>query len=298
MTLDMNHVVSGGLEGINQAWARVPALVRGPGLAISILILGQLPPGVFLVLGLRLTPTLPWFLAATLIWLLVYWSYLNGRWPPPGTTTRRRQLLRGGPLAPQTWLYTLLTGAFGMSSVLTVALLTGLVVELPPAAYDAPIDLSPYPWWTTLAVFVHLALVAGVVEEAAFRGYMLSIVQQRHGWAIGILSVALLFYAVHRSHAYATLEFLPFFLAYSLLHGLLVCFTGSILPSVGLHAVGDLVILPIQYGVVADPLGDSVAAHLWAVVGFGALTLLAMWRLAAHCATHIAKDRAALTEGQ
>lgn len=121
-----------------------------------------------------------------------------------------------------------------------------------------------------------------MIEEAAFRGYMLSVVQRRHGWVVGVISVAFLFYVVHRTHAYAVWGFLPFFLAYSFLHGLLVYLTGSVLPSVVIHALGDALILPIQYGVVANPLGDSVGLHVAAVGGLGIASLLALWRLAGH----------------
>jgi membrane protease YdiL (CAAX protease family) len=59
--------------------------------------------------------------------------------------------------------------------------------------------------------FLALAGTAGVVEEAAFRGYMLSQVQRRHGWIVAITLVGALFYVVHLSHAYPTIAFLPFF---------------------------------------------------------------------------------------
>ena len=162
-----------------------------------------------------------------------------------------------------------------MVSILTIALVTGLIAELPAAAYEAPFDLSRYPRWTIWAFLLNVALVAGVVEEAAFRGYMLSIVERRHGWLWGIASVAVFFYVVHLGHAYATVAFAPFFLAYSFLHGSLVFLTRSILPSVVLHTLGDLTILPIQYGVVANPLGTSVRAHVLVIVGFGVLSALA-----------------------
>jgi hypothetical protein len=37
-----------------------------------------------------------------------------------------------------------------------------------------------------VSVFAAVALTAAVVEEAAFRGYMLSGIQRRFGWAVGI----------------------------------------------------------------------------------------------------------------
>jgi hypothetical protein len=90
-----------------------------------------------------------------------------------------------------------------------------------------------------------------------------------------------LFYLVHLTHAYATVAFVPFFMAYSGLHGLLVYVSRSIVPSVVLHALGDFALLPVQYGVLPDPLGSSVGLHVLSVVCFGAASVAAFLRLAA-----------------
>ena len=57
---------------------------------------------------------------------------------------------------------------------------------------------------------------------------------------VGIGLVTILFYLAHLSHAYATLAFVPFFLAHGLTMGLLVFYTRSIVPGIVLHAVSDL----------------------------------------------------------
>jgi len=265
---------------IARMWNAIPALVRATLVAMAILVVGQLPPGLFLLLALHTTPHLPWFLPATLAWLWLFWRWLGGRGPPVRTAAARRTNLRAAALDPRTWLLALAAGGFGMACVLGIALLTGLVAPLPEAAYHAPFDLSPFPAISVLAIFLQLALVAGVVEEAAFRGYMISIIERRHGWLVAIVAAALLFYVVHLSHAYATVAFVPFFAAYSVLHGGLVWATRSIVPSVVLHAIGDFTILPMQYGVVRDPLGDSVAAHLTLVVVCGLVSVVLFGALA------------------
>lgn len=264
---------------LHRLWLRLPAIMRAIVVAMLILGVGQMPPGVFLLVGLRLTPDVPWFFLATVLWLYLFWSWLNGRWWPASTSGIRREYLRADRPRGRVWWWSLVAGGLGMVSVLSVALLTGLVARLPRAAYDAPFDLGPFPAYTVVAFFASIALTAGVVEEAAFRGYMISIVQRRHGWPIAILAAAVLFWLVHLSHAYATLAFVPFFMAYSALHGALVYLSRSILPSVMVHALGDLTILPIQYGVVANPLGSSVRLHALSVVGFGAAAALAFVHL-------------------
>ena len=265
---------------VPRLWARIPALVRGAVVACVILSVGQLPPGIFLVLGLRYTPETPWWLAATAMWLWLFWQYLNGRWWPSSTSRLRSELLRASSLSPRVWVLSLSAGVLAMVSVLTGALLTGLVAELPAEAYSPPFDLGPYAQWTVFAFFLNVAVVAGVVEEAAFRGYMISIIERRHGWTLAVVSAAALFYVAHLGHAYATVAFAPFFLAYSILHGLLVFLTRSILPSVVLHAAGDLTILPMQYGIIDNPLGSSIQAHVVVIVSFAALSALPVWLLA------------------
>jgi membrane protease YdiL (CAAX protease family) len=265
---------------LRKLWGRLPALVRGSILAFVILSIGQLPPGLFLAVGLQFTPRFPWWPVATVLWLWLFWQYLSGHWWPAGTRDIRRQLLRAHPLSARVWLWSILAGGFGLAGVLSIALLTGFVADLPREAYVAPLDLTRYPSWSVLAFFFNIALVAGVVEEAAFRGYMLSVVERRHGWWVAIASVAVLFYVVHLSHAYATPAFVPFFMTYSVVHGMLVFLTRSIRPSVLLHAAGDFVILPIQYGVVRDPMGASIRGHVVAVVFFGFASMIAFWYLA------------------
>lgn len=259
---------------IARTWNAIPALLRATLAAMAILVIGQLPPGLFLLIALHTTPALPWFLFATIAWLWLSWRWLAGRGPPRGTSAQRRANLRAARIDARMWLLALAAGGFGMACVLGTALLTGLVATLPEAAYRAPFDVSSFPPWTVLAIFLQLALVAGVVEEAAFRGYMMSIVERRHGWVVAIAAAALLFWIVHLSHAYATVAFVPFFFAYSVLHGALVWATRSIVPSVVLHAIGDFTILPMQYGVIRDPLGSSIPAHVALVVACGLASML------------------------
>jgi membrane protease YdiL (CAAX protease family) len=127
------------------------------------------------------------------------------------------------------------------------------LANVPRDAFKAPVDFSVYPRLTVVAALLAISATAGVVEEAGFRGFMLSPIQRRHGWSIAILITGLMFFLDHYlSHAYATFAFLPFFLAISVVHGLLVRFTGSIRPSAVLHGVADFCLVPVMYGLVGS----------------------------------------------
>lgn len=248
----------------------------GPILAVVVailigfvcLVLGGAVGGALMLANLKLAPALPLFLPATALWLWLFWRYVRGDGWPRSTSYRRRELLRVRTLSPRAWAWALAAGGLSLVAVMGIAFMTYRFAALPDAAYRAPFEVASFPPWTLVSVFAAVALTAAVVEEAAFRGYMLSGIQRRFGWTVGISLVAILFYVAHLSHAYATVAFLPFFLAHGLVFGLLVFYTRSILPGVVLHAVSDLVVLPMQYGVIPS-VGE------WRFVWQGWLSLLA-----------------------
>ncbi len=270
-------------------WNRLPVLLRAIVVAELIADIGGLMPDLFMVANLKFSPSIPWLLPATALWLWILWRYLNGEGWPRSTAESRRRDLRARPLSGTVWFWSLLAGGLAMVSVVGFSFLTTRLAKVPRDAFKLPIDLSHYPIWTTASVLLTISAVAGVLEEAAFRGYLISQVERRHGWIVAILISGVMFFVSHLGHAYVTLAFLPFFLVVSSLHGFLVYLTRSILPSVVLHAVADVVVIPIQYGVI----GHLSVAPVWKtgmdpafitsavlIVIFGILAVPAFRRLA------------------
>lgn len=272
--------------------SRTPALVRGVFAAFALLVVGGAPPGVALVLSLRLRAETPWFLLVTVAWIGLFWWWARGGGPPRHLGEARRANARDGPLAVRPWLGSLLAGGLGVAGAMSLALLTARLAKTSQGQLDAAFDLALLAPATAIAAIAAIAMTAGVVEEIAFRGYMLSVVQRRHGWTVGILATGLAFFAAHLDHGYASLAYLPMFLAYSVVHGLLVRATGSIRPSIVLHAVGDFLMLPLQYGIVgADwhlPAGTCAAF----AVGFFAASALAFRATGLHRAASDLGQRA------
>ncbi|HEX9652674.1 MAG TPA: type II CAAX endopeptidase family protein [bacterium] len=263
-----------------RSWTRVPVVVRAIIIGFVILQIGGFLPGAVLVANLTLSPTIPWFLPLVLTWLWFFWRYLNGNGWPPSTAQQRHQDLRGRPLQRRVWWWSLVAGGLGMVSIMGLIFVTSRFADLPQEAYAAPFNVSVYPPVTVVSIFLSIALVAGVVEEAAFRGYMLSQIQRRHGWIAGIVIVGLMFFVAHLGHAYATIAFLPFFLMYSLLHGYLVYLTRSILSSIVLHTAADLMVLPMQFGVIKDAGDFDFVSQGWLTLVFAIAALAAFHRLA------------------
>lgn len=261
------------------------AALRAVVVGVAILIVGGGVAGAMLFANLKVAPSIPVFLPATAIWLWLFWRYLNGAGWPPASAESRRAALRARALSAPEWAWAMVAGGLALTAVMGIAFVTYRFAALPEGAHQPPLDLAGLPPLTLVSMFASLALTAAVVEEAAFRGYMLSGIQARHGWAAGIAVVTILFYLAHSSHAYATASFLPFFLAHGLVFGLLVYFTRSILPGVILHAVSDFIVLPMQYGVLPSAGHWDFVAHGWLSLVTGVAAVVGFRRLAREVAT-------------
>jgi membrane protease YdiL (CAAX protease family) len=238
---------------LKQLWNKLPTIVRAIVVGELVVSIGGILPPLTIIANLRTTPRVPWMLLITALWLWLFWWYLQGRGWPQQTTDFRRRDLRGDSLPARVWGWALLAGALGIASTLALGFATLRVANVSREAFAAPVNFSSYPSLTVICAIACISATAGVVEEAGFRGFMLSPIQRRHGWTVAILITGFMFFLDHHfSHVYATFAFLPFFLAISAVHGLLVKYSGSIRPSVLLHAAADFLVIPILYGLVGS----------------------------------------------
>jgi membrane protease YdiL (CAAX protease family) len=244
----------------SRLWNRLPAIVRGILVAELVVTVGTIPPSLAVILNLRTSPSIPWMLVVTAAWLSFFWWYVNGHGWPERTQEFRRRDLRAPSLSKPAWTWALVAGTLGITGTIAMAFVTARLAHLPREAFAAPIDFSKYGSLTLICAIACISATAGVVEEAGFRGYLISPIQRRHGWTIAILISGIMFFLDHHSsHAYATFAFLPFFLAISAVHGLLVKYSGSIRPSVLLHALADFIVIPVSYGLVGTFSVESVS---------------------------------------
>jgi len=237
---------------ISRLWNCLPAIVRGILVAELVVSIGAIPPSVAVILNMR-TSSIPWMVVVTAGWLWFFWWYLSGHGWPRSTAQARRRDLRAPSLSKRAWGWALIAGALGITGTIAMAFATARLAHLPREAFAAPIDFSKYPTLLVVSAVACISATAGVVEEAGFRGFLISPIQRRYGWTIAILISGIMFFLDHHlSHAYATFAFLPFFLAISVVHGLLVKYSGSIRPSMLLHAVADFIVIPVSYGLVGS----------------------------------------------
>ena len=81
------------------------------------------------------------------------------------------------------------------------------MVLLPPQRLP---DLGNVPESTVIALLLMAAPVAGIVEEAAFRGYMQGPIERRHGLLVAILITGTMFAVAHLDF---TLILWPYYVA-------------------------------------------------------------------------------------
>ena len=218
------------------------------GTAIVVLLAGNLPwAGFGPIVGLagwnqRVGTQVPWALLPMAVYLWAYWNVIGGCWGTSDAARWRRAMLRANRLPPGVWPASLLAGLLGFSALLAFLAVSARLVRLPASApIPTPADM---PGLTSVLLLAMASVVAGVSEEAAFRGYMQSMIERRNGLAVAILANGTLFGLLHfGNHPADVLLMLPYYIAVSAVYGGLTWAADSILPALVLHAAGDIVVL-------------------------------------------------------
>jgi membrane protease YdiL (CAAX protease family) len=204
------------------------------GLAIAFVGVG--PWALLASLNARIRPDVPWAAAVTLVYLAALILWLNGGGWPRSTSADRRFRLRLWRPAPGAW-----SGESRWAVLGLILAIVGLYVMWIVTSPDQLItDFSDYPTPAyRISLVVMGALVSGVVEEAAFRGYLQSRLEE-FGPTYAILVTSAVFVLAHVTHGVvAMLLMAPGYFVASLLYGALAWRTGSILPGMALHVTGD-----------------------------------------------------------
>jgi hypothetical protein len=122
------------------------------------------------------------------------------------------------------------------------------------------------PVATALSLLVMASIVAGVTEEAAFRGYMQGPIERRYGLGVAVLISGTLFGLLHfPTHPADVLWMLPYYIAVSAVYGGLTWAANSILPALVLHVAGDIVVLT-RWWLTGRPewqIGPTAPSLVW-----------------------------------
>ena len=199
-----------------------------------VVFAGTIPRNILFAANLRYYAGVPWAVPLTAVYLWLFWRYLNGAGPPETTAGARRASLRADRVSGRVWAWSLLAGGLGIVALVLALRVENRLVVLPQQQLP---DLSRVPGVTVLSLLLAAAPVAGVVEEAAFRGYMQGPIERRHGLGVAILVTGTMFAVAHLDF---TLILWPYYVAVAAIYGTVTYLTNSILPAVVLHTGGNI----------------------------------------------------------
>lgn len=220
-----------------RGWQWLPVVVRALFLGLAVLLVGVGPWSALATANLKIGSSVPWAFVAevALLWLL--WLYLSGRGWPSSTRELRQGYLRAGAVPKKLRRTVVVAGALFSAALVGLTLLVWMLVSLPSAALEQYRSLDNLSPWTVVPTLLMGSVVAGVVEEAAFRGYMQVPLERRYGPVVGIVVVAVAFTLTHLPPP----SQYPVFAAGALGWGVLAYLAGSIRPGIVFHAAIDAV---------------------------------------------------------
>lgn len=248
----------------------VRALIGGTLVSLA----GTLPWAWLSSANLKYFPNVPWSVPLTITYLWLFWRVISGNVLPKFWGGERRESLRTNPVPDQLWGPALIAGALGLVTVLLVQALTARLspVHQPPAAQ---IDLSRISFLTLALMLPTGAAVSGIVEEAAFRGYLQGPLERSFGPLLAIAMTGLMFGFAHFTHPEVTASWLPYYITVAAVYGGVAYFTNSTYPSMLLHGGGNLLAsLPLLFMHGAEQ--SRASAQMTVVHGGQSLWLLCL----------------------
>jgi membrane protease YdiL (CAAX protease family) len=209
-------------------------VARAVAIGILVLLAGTIPRNLLFAANLRYYPDLPWSVPLMGVYLWIFWRMLLDVGLGESSADERRAGLRAHPIPASAWTWSLLAGGFGIVALVLALRVANRLVILPPQ--ELP-DLSHVPALTIVSMLIIAAPIAGVVEEAAFRGYMQGPIEHRYGLVVAILITGTMFAVAHLDF---TFVLWPYYLAVAAIYGTVTSMTGSIFPAIVLHTAGNL----------------------------------------------------------
>lgn len=266
-------------------WRRLPVWARALIMGGAVAGAATVPWSVLVSLNLQRDAAVPWSVAAMAIYLPLYWWFVSGGLWLRSTGPRRRALLRIEPLSARGWSWALVALVLGFLAALVFLLgIYARVVDIPAEAFPAT---GNTPWYVALAYISMVGVVAGVAEEAGYRGYMQSELERAYGPTVAIGFTSAVFALAHLS-----LTLAPFIALVSILLGVVAYLSRSIVPGVFVHGGYDFLMTTLawRFGYPRVPSLDLAAGVDDAFIAACALAALAttasVWAM-----TKLARER-------
>ena len=239
-------------------------ILRIIGLGVLALVIALFPGGVWtalLITNLRISPNIPWAVVAMGVFLWALWRYLGGWGPPRANSETRHWLLRATAIPLPVFGWAIFAG---MLSIVALAGFWIVLLQWVKAPLHTLPDFSKYPLLTVVTVVVMACVVSSVPEEAGFRGYFQSFLEERLPAAGAIILSSVALAPGHcATQGFVWPVVLFYFLVDSML-GTMAYLTKSILPSVAVHFIGLLIFFTLVWPQDGTrPLLREVGPGLW-----------------------------------
>jgi len=199
-----------------------------------VVLAGTIPRNMAFAANFRFLSSVPWAVPIMAVYLWCFWRYLNSAGPPEETRDFRRRSLRAYRVSRRGWAWSLLAGGLGLVALVIALRVVNRLVELPQQEMPSLPNVPPYTVWTLVMIG---APIAGLVEEAAFHGYMQGPIERRYGLIVAILITGTTFALVHLDF---TPILWPYYIAVSAVYGTVTFLTNSVWPAVVLHTSGNV----------------------------------------------------------
>jgi membrane protease YdiL (CAAX protease family) len=212
----------------------VSIIIRAVLVGMLVAIVGTIPRNILFFANLKYFANVPWAAPLIAVYIWFFWKYLTGSGPPRSTAQQRRVGLRANRISGRAWAWSLLAGGLSIVAlVIALGVLNRLIV-LPAQQLPA---LEHVPAHTMVSLLLIAAPVAGIIEEAAFRGYMQGPLERRYGLPVAILITGTMFAVAHLDF---TLILWPYYVAVAAIYGTVTYLSQSILPAIVLHTAGNI----------------------------------------------------------
>lgn len=256
---------------LQRLWSRLPVLIRAIVGGIFVFLVLQTGCSLLFIANMRVAPSIPWSLPLGLLYLWVGFQYFNGRWRPHATSVARRESMRARRLSRREWPPALAACAAVIVFIIATTIISYRLIDIPVEEMGVP-ESSKLSLYASLLL---ISIVAGVSEEAGFRGYMQTALEKRYGPVFAVAVSALMFWVAHLNHANGVPRIVSLCIMGASL-GTLTVFARSILPAMLAHATADsIVFIGSVSGIGPDYLWHPAHLRETGLDGFFWFTIVA-----------------------
>lgn len=275
-----NKKTSGTLSSWSRFLQRIPVPIKAVLIGITVYAIGSYSS----LVAVSVLP-FPFSLILLGLMLFLYLGYFSGRFVKKGplSVSFRIENFRSIRLSKGVWLWGVLAALLFVVVQQSMFVVTFRIFEYKPEVmltFQSQIrDLPRELWWFYAIVS---ALIAGISEEVGFRGYMQVPMEKKYKPWIANTIVSVVFLLFHLNQGWAEPSMYGFLFLSSILIGMLVMASNSLIPGIIAHFAVDIFNFSYWWSNLAGefkyrPIAETgIDAHflIWTGVFISSLVLM------------------------